>query len=251
MHCLAIGLASAVSASASAGVWPASDRVPVFFTGLAGSLCYRIPAIIRTHRGTLLAFAEDRGISCGDDGPDHALVLRRSTDDGATWGPLIVVARGESPCDGCPAAISNPNPVEVQLADGSSAVLLHYDTLNNPRPTAHGLDMQIWSMDDGLTWGNGTSSAAGVIGYPPRPNLGAMVGPSSGIQDARGTVYFTGHFALSYWGRSAEWHSEVADPEIAATVDGMGGAADTAFLYWSHDLGVTWNSSRSIDGLNE
>ena len=100
-----------------------SHCVAVFYTGLDGYSCYRIPSIIHTSRGTLLAFAERRATSCGDDGEDHALVLKRSVDGGSNWGPTIVVRQGEPPCDGCPAAISNPNPVEVALADGSMAVM--------------------------------------------------------------------------------------------------------------------------------
>jgi hypothetical protein len=37
----------------------------------------------------------------------------------------------------------------VRLDGGGDAVLLHYDTLNNPTPTVHGEAMQMWSHDDG------------------------------------------------------------------------------------------------------
>ena len=73
--------------------------------------------------GTLLAFAENRIKGCGDQGT-HDLVLRRSSDGGETWGPLITAFVGVTPCPGCPAAVSNPNPVEVTFANGSKAVLL-------------------------------------------------------------------------------------------------------------------------------
>ena len=155
--------------------------------------CYRIPTILQTSQGTLLAFAEKRIASCSDDGPIE-LVVRRSTDLGTSWGPVITVRRGESPCDGCPGAISNPNPVEVAWPDGAKAILLHYDTLNNPQPDRHGLDMQAWSHDDGLSWTNGT-----VLSYPPQENMGAMVGPSVGLQSPRtGRLYFSAHLAFSY-----------------------------------------------------
>src|SRR4051794_33168927 len=45
-----------------------------------GYSCYRIPAIVRTLRGTLLAFAEGRKDNCGDAG-DIDIVVKRSTDD--------------------------------------------------------------------------------------------------------------------------------------------------------------------------
>jgi len=109
--------------------------------------------LCRTHTGMLLAFAEDRMTDCGDNGKHHALVLRRSSDGGKTWSQMSTVVEGTVPCPGCPAAISNPNPVEVTLADGKTkAVLLHYDTMNNPHGADHGLDRQVWSFDDGLSW---------------------------------------------------------------------------------------------------
>ena len=69
--------------------------------------------------------------------------MRRSVDGGKNWGPMATVVEGTIPCPGCPAAISNPNPVEVTNADGSKDILLHFDTMNNPRGQHHGLDMQV------------------------------------------------------------------------------------------------------------
>lgn len=154
---------------------------------------------------------------CGDNGPQHDIVLRRSEDLGASWGPLIVVRKGKTPCPDCPAAVSNPNPVEITFGDGSRKVLLHFDTMNNPRMDHHGLDMQVWSDDDGLTWVNPT-----VLVYPPQPNLGGLIGPSVGIQSASGTIYFN-----------------QVSPNGNKT------------LYWSKDYGVTWASSRPLSGLSE
>lgn len=216
---------------------PCEDCVVIF--GL-DHRCYRIPSIIKSRRGTLLAFAEDRGIDCSDDGDNHSLVLRRSHNDGRTWGPMIVVRNGTTPCNGCPAAISNPNPVDVLLPDGSNAILLHYTTLNNPGPVRHGHGMQLWSDDDGLSWRN-----ASRIAYLPQPDLGAMVGPSVGLQDAHsGTVYFSAHLAYSYFSATSSWHASESD-EVASR------GPDEAFLYWSHDRGRSWQASQSVAGVNE
>ena len=85
----------------------------VYAGGMDGAACYRIPTIVRTPVGTLLAFAEQRLASCGDNGSNN-IVLRRSGDEGLTWGPIQVLALGSA--SGVP--FSNPNPVVVQLPEG-------------------------------------------------------------------------------------------------------------------------------------
>ena len=47
---------------------PAPGSVAVFYAGLNNSKCFRIPSIIKTSKGTLLAFAENRVTDCGDNG---------------------------------------------------------------------------------------------------------------------------------------------------------------------------------------
>lgn len=187
---------------------PCKGCTAVFYGGLNGSACFRIPTIIRTSTGSLLAFAENRVTDCGDNGKHHALVMRRSTDNGKSWGPMSTVMEGTVPCSGCPAAISNPNPVEMEHPDGTKSILLHYDTMNNPKGSRHGLDMQVWSHDDGATWGSGS-----VISYPPQNNTGGLIGPSVGIQGSDGTIYFS------------------------TRANGLG------WLYFSKDFGKSWKSS--------
>lgn len=71
---------------------------PIFQTVVykAGDLnynCFRIPSLLFTSKGTLLAFAEGRGQhskSCADHGDVH-IVLKRSTDLGHTWSNLSVI----------------------------------------------------------------------------------------------------------------------------------------------------------------
>ena len=212
----ALLLVLSLAQAGAAPVFPGS--VPVFYAGLNGSKCFRIPTIIKTSKGTLLAFSENRVTDCGDNGPHHALVLRRSSDDGVTWGEMSTVVEGTTPCPGCPAAISNPNPLEVTKADGTKSILLHYDTMNNPSVKRHGQDMQMWSHDDGMTW-----VEKSVLSYPPEKNLGALIGPSVGLQAADGTLYYS-----------------------ACQTDGSG-----HFLYWSKDLGTSWVASKGVKGLGE
>lgn len=55
----------------------------IFKAGENGYACFRIPALIYTKNGSLLAFAEARRANCGDSG-DIDLVIKRSSDKGKT-----------------------------------------------------------------------------------------------------------------------------------------------------------------------
>ena len=222
--------------------------------------CYRIPSIIRTRHKTLLAFAERRDRHCSDD-TAHEIVLRRSLDNGQTWGDSITVVgylaglQSSPPCDGCPQAASNPNPVEIRLSNGSTAILLHYETLNNPQADRHGLDMQLWSTDEGLTWHN-----LSPLQFLSQPNIGAMIGPSVGLQAPSGAIYFTAHLAYGYWdvgeyqGR-LDHEGDHCLGRLCKGGSGDGGSNATtkpsAWLYGSSDQGMTWHSSRQLEGLDE
>jgi len=132
-----------------------------------------------------------------------------------------------------PAAISNvnPNPVEVGLSllhivlsskvtrpDGSKAILLHYDTMNNPGTNHHGLDMQIWSGDDGLTH----LGQRHHLAHPPQNNTGALIGPSVGIQSSTGTLYFS---AIGFKGHFLYFFSCDSDSRFRASLDWLGRGA--------------------------
>ncbi|WP_394848585.1 glycoside hydrolase [Pendulispora brunnea] len=122
-----------------------------FTAGTEGYHTFRIPAVMRTRFGTVLAFAEARRDSAGDTGA-IAVVSKASHNGGCTWGPLSVVSsNGE-------ATAGNPSPVVTWNGD---IVLL---TTRNGRVT----EKQIMSgaaseadtrrvfvqrsTDDGRTW---------------------------------------------------------------------------------------------------
>lgn len=86
-------------------------HVTLFRAGEGGYHTYRIPALITTPQGTLLAFCEGRRRSMGDSGEIH-LLLRRSHDAGHTWGPVQLVAE-----DG-PNTVGNP----CAVADGYTGI---------------------------------------------------------------------------------------------------------------------------------
>lgn len=81
-----------------------------------GYACFRIPAIVKSKDGTLLAFAEGRVLNCGD-AADIDIVLKRSTDGGRTWGPLQVVNDGAGNTHGNPAPMVDRETGRILLAE--------------------------------------------------------------------------------------------------------------------------------------
>jgi sialidase-1 len=68
-------------------------QLDLFRQGQEGVHTYRIPALIETRKGTLLAMADARHESAKDLPARISLVMRRSTDQGQTWGPVTTVRR--------------------------------------------------------------------------------------------------------------------------------------------------------------
>lgn len=66
------------------------NRQSLFTSGNSGYKTYRIPAIVKSKEDTLLAFAEGRVNGQSDHG-DVDLVLRRSVDNGKTWGEMQII----------------------------------------------------------------------------------------------------------------------------------------------------------------
>ena len=69
---------------------PDLEQTEVFIKGRDGYHTYRIPSLLVTKAGTLLAFCEGRKNSAADTG-DIDLLLKRSFDDGETWSPQQVI----------------------------------------------------------------------------------------------------------------------------------------------------------------
>jgi len=66
-------------------------EIQLFKNGKGKYACYRIPAIIKTQKGTLMAFAEGRKTGCSDFG-NVDILLRMSYNDGLHWTEMEVVA---------------------------------------------------------------------------------------------------------------------------------------------------------------
>ena len=84
----------------AAGLSPAAEpfleKVNLFEAQTGGYEHYRIPAIVVTGKGSVLAFTEARKNPGGDWGPIDIL-MRRSTDGGRTWDAPRKVAHVDGP----------------------------------------------------------------------------------------------------------------------------------------------------------
>jgi len=144
-------------------------QIDVFLAGQEGYHTYRIPALLVTARGTLLAICEGRKTGRGDHG-DLDLVLKRSTDGGQTWGPLELIYE-----EGGDAKITIGNPCPV--VDQSTGVIWLPFTRDNDRVLVTS------SSDDGRTWAKPRDITAAVKG---KDWSWYATGPGNGIQLTRG-----------------------------------------------------------------
>lgn len=158
--------------------------VTVFEKGEAGFDTFRIPAVIRTASGELLAFAEARRNGAGDTG-DIDLVLKRSADGGATWGPLETVwDDGENVC-------GNPAPV-VDAASGRIVLAMTWNDGRDPEKAIHertSIDTRkvfcTASDDGGRTW----STPKDITAEAKRPEwTWYATGPCHAVQLSSGRI---------------------------------------------------------------
>ncbi|GGP52131.1 sialidase family protein [Saccharothrix coeruleofusca] len=175
---LVVGLLPPPVAAAS-GVSPSTSLVGtqqvLFRTGTNGYGCFRIPVLVRTAAGSLLAFSEARkSPSCADRG-DIDLVVRRSTNDGRTWGPIRVVLSGTPDDPNAPFTRGNAVPV----VDRRTGRVVLVTTSNEAVPGGQRLPWVQHSDDDGLTWSTARPLGASFDGT----NDGWFAtGPAHGIQ---------------------------------------------------------------------
>lgn len=132
----------------------AGDTAPSvpFTSGTDGYHTFRIPAIVRAHDGDLLAFAEGRHDSAGDTGAID-VVLRRSADDGRTWGPLAVVATNGNGTAGNPSPVVLPKGRIVLLTTHNGANATESEIMRDQVSAVDTRRVFVQSsMDDGWTW---------------------------------------------------------------------------------------------------
>ena len=190
----------------------AVTQTVLFDKGDAGYGCYRIPAIVKTKAGTLLAFAEARRAWCADS-QEIDLVMRRSEDDGRTWSAAQTVLSGTDTDPNAVATRGNPAPI-VDYETGRIVLLSTMDPGTTSRPRTPYVQ---FSDDDGKTW----STAKNIGDQIDDPAWGwYATGPVHGIQLTRG----------AHAGRL-----------VAGTNYDNGAGQNAGQLVYSDDHGVTWH----------
>ncbi len=208
------------------------ERVAVFRAGDAGVTLYRIPGIIATPAGTLIAVCEARRESRRDWG-EIEVHLRRSTDGGLTWAPARHVAHHGPRIEGNPTKLEGGeheqtvnNPVAV--VDRTSGDLVMLYCVNYARCFV------MRSRDDGLTFSDPVEITAAFAPFRRhQPWKVIATGPGHGIQLRGGRIVVP--IWLAY-GTAGAHH-----PSAAATI-----VSDDGGLTWrAGDLAVPNGEGRT------
>jgi len=154
----------------------------LFESGTEGYACFRIPAIVTTTEGTVLAFAEGRKKGCSDTG-DIDLVMKRSEDNGQTWTKLMVIRdEGEQVC-GNPAPVGDKLTGAIHLLSTWNLGEDHERDIIEGKSHDTRLVFVMSSTDEGLSWSEPREITASV----KQENwTWYATGPCHGIQLKRG-----------------------------------------------------------------
>jgi len=168
---------------------PEFRRTELFAAGRGGYALYRIPGLVVTAKGTLLAYCEARKSEKGDWGATD-LMVRRSTDGGRTWSPPTKLPAVEGPIAKNPAAVKQKlgrdgevtynNPVFIPDRSGAVHVLfcVEYDRCFYSR-----------SDDDGQTFVKPREITAAFDAFRPEyPWQVLATGPGHGIRLTNGRL---------------------------------------------------------------
>ncbi len=160
---------------------PKLEKSDVFPAGLGGVTLYRIPGIVVTPSGAVLAYCEARRASRSDWG-EIEVHLRRSTDGGRTWSAPQHIAHAGPRIEGNPKkksggeheqTVNNP----VAIVDRTTGSIEFLYCVNYARC------FSMRSTDDGLTWSEPKEITATFEPFRNKyPWKVIATGPGHGIQ---------------------------------------------------------------------
>ena len=186
---------------------------------------YRIPGLITTDKGTLIAVYDNRYTQSGDLPENIDVGMSRSTDGGRTWEPMKVIMDMGPPHEnngiGDPSILFDPVTKKLWCAalwsKGNRSIAGSQPGLS---PDESGQFVLVSSDDDGKTW----SAPYNITAQVKNPIWHIYFnGPGSGIAMQNGTLVF----ASQYW-------DETTQPYKV-------GVPHSSIIY-SEDHGKTWKS---------
>lgn len=217
---LLLGTAPAIAQAAE----PQFDQHDLFTAGTAGYQLYRIPGVVVTNKGTVLAYCEARKSDKGDWGTID-IQLRRSTDGGTTWSEPKTIADVPGP------KVKNPVAVVKKLG-GDGEVTYNNPVLIVDRKTGavHFLFCLEYmrcfyarSEDDGQTFSAPVEITGTFEAFRPHYDWKVLAtGPAHGIQLTSGRLVVPVWLSLGTGGHAHR-------PSVTSTI-------------YSDDHGVTWKA---------
>ena len=195
---------------------------------------YRIPGLITTNNGTLIAVYDNRYNSSKDLQEDIDIGMSRSTDGGDTWEPMKVIMDMDE-YGGLPEELNGTGDPCILYDDRTNTIwvaalwmsgaardkMIWFTSKPGMRPEVTGQFMLVKSTDDGLTW----SQPLNITDQIKDPAWQLLLqGPGRGLTMKDGTLVFPAQFK--------------ADIGVTAIDGGQYTCHST--IVWSRDGGTTW-----------
>ncbi len=200
-----------------------------------GSVSYRIPGMVESREGTLVAVYDIRWRHAGDLPADIDVGISRSTDGGRTWGPMIkamtrdIEGIGQGIGDAAILVDDETGRLWIAvLAAPKTGHPIWRSVAGSVSPDNVGQFLLAYSDDDGVTWSDPINITPDIkrLGDEDTENWGLLFqGPGNGITMRDGTLVFP----------SQVWTVR-ADGSIGESL---------GVLVYSKDRGETWQSSRA------
>ena len=223
----------------------------VFESGKEGYHTFRIPSIITTKNGTLIAFCEGRKNSSSDTG-NIDLVMKKSNDNGLSWSSLkIIWSDGDNTCGNPTAIVDINNRVWLFMTHNHGA-----DFQSEIEDYSAWGGRSIWyvySDDEGASWSNPQN----VTPYVQIPETKwDATGPGIGIEKKDGTLMIPGvdRIISSFDGgntwctspqRLGSSESQIIELENGGILRNRRHSGYYRKVNSSIDNGITWNQETS------
>lgn len=205
---------------------PNMDKAIEVFPFEKAGAYYRIPALVVTTNGTLLAFA-DRRYNNRDDLPNRIEVeVTRSTNNGSNWSKRIKitptsVSKTDGYGDTASVVVRNSNTVLALVASHRG---FQASTPSNP------ININVFrSTDEGLTWSKGEDITSQIYGAQCKDAVrskwyAAFVSSGNGVQLSTGRILFVLNVR-----EDSQWDFKLF----------------RNYVMYSDDGGYTWNVSKN------